>query len=136
MECFGTTDFDNNSRLITLSAIIISGLHCIYFWIMEMKVMDKSDFFPLICLQQTYHADTKTLVLFSVYHVQGSMPAFSQDHLTSFYFQALILCPYWNTSKKKRSLSIMLIIWDINFKEVNMASSWWRITSSWFLRHS
>jgi hypothetical protein len=38
MECFGTTDFDNNSRLITLSAIIISGLHCIiilnkfYFW--------------------------------------------------------------------------------------------------------
>jgi hypothetical protein len=27
MECFGTTDFDNNSRLITLSAIIISGLH-------------------------------------------------------------------------------------------------------------
>jgi hypothetical protein len=30
MECFGTTDFDNNSRLITLSAIIISGLHCSY----------------------------------------------------------------------------------------------------------
>jgi len=29
MECFGTTDFDNNSRLITLSEIIISGLHCI-----------------------------------------------------------------------------------------------------------
>jgi hypothetical protein len=29
MECFGTTDFDNNSRLITLSAIIISGLRCI-----------------------------------------------------------------------------------------------------------
>ena len=28
MECFGTTDFDNSSRLITLSAIIISGLHC------------------------------------------------------------------------------------------------------------
>ena len=28
MECFGTTDFENNSRLITLSAIIISGLHC------------------------------------------------------------------------------------------------------------
>jgi hypothetical protein len=28
MECFGTNDFDN-SRLITLSAIIISGLHCI-----------------------------------------------------------------------------------------------------------
>jgi hypothetical protein len=27
MECFGTTDFDNNSRLVTLSAIIISGLH-------------------------------------------------------------------------------------------------------------
>jgi hypothetical protein len=33
MECFGTTDFDNNSRLITLSAIIISGLHCIYTYI-------------------------------------------------------------------------------------------------------
>jgi hypothetical protein len=29
MQCLGTTDFDNNSRLITLSAIIISGLHCI-----------------------------------------------------------------------------------------------------------
>jgi hypothetical protein len=28
MECFGATDFDNNSRLITLSVIIISGLHC------------------------------------------------------------------------------------------------------------
>jgi len=28
MACFGTTDFDNNSRLITLSTIIISGLHC------------------------------------------------------------------------------------------------------------
>jgi hypothetical protein len=28
MECFGTTDFDNNSRLITLSAIVIGGLHC------------------------------------------------------------------------------------------------------------
>ena len=32
MECFGTTDFDNNSRLITLSTIIISGLHCIWIW--------------------------------------------------------------------------------------------------------
>jgi hypothetical protein len=31
MECFETSDFDNNSRLITLFAIIISGLHCIYF---------------------------------------------------------------------------------------------------------
>jgi hypothetical protein len=30
MECFGTTDFDNNNWLITLSAIIISGLHCIW----------------------------------------------------------------------------------------------------------
>jgi hypothetical protein len=30
MECFGTTDFDNNGRLITLSEIIISGLHCVY----------------------------------------------------------------------------------------------------------
>jgi len=29
MECFGTPAFDDNSRLITLSAIIISGLHCI-----------------------------------------------------------------------------------------------------------
>jgi hypothetical protein len=29
MECFWTTDFDNKSRLITLPAIIISGLHCI-----------------------------------------------------------------------------------------------------------
>jgi hypothetical protein len=31
MEYFGTTDFGNNSRLITLSAIIIRGLHCIWF---------------------------------------------------------------------------------------------------------
>jgi hypothetical protein len=30
MECFGTIDFDNNNRLITLSAIIISGLHCMW----------------------------------------------------------------------------------------------------------
>jgi len=30
MECFGTNNFDNNSRLITLSTIIISGLHCIF----------------------------------------------------------------------------------------------------------
>jgi hypothetical protein len=29
VECFGTTNFDNNSRLIALSAIIISGLQCI-----------------------------------------------------------------------------------------------------------
>jgi len=29
MECLGTTDFDNNSRL-TLSVIIISGPHCIF----------------------------------------------------------------------------------------------------------
>jgi len=29
MECFGTNDFDNNGRLLTLSATIISGLHCI-----------------------------------------------------------------------------------------------------------
>jgi len=28
MACFGTTDFDNSSQLITLSAIIMSGLHC------------------------------------------------------------------------------------------------------------
>ena len=33
MEGFGTTDFDNNSRLITLSAIIISGLHCVCVYI-------------------------------------------------------------------------------------------------------
>jgi hypothetical protein len=26
MECFGTSDFDNNNRLITLSVIIISGV--------------------------------------------------------------------------------------------------------------
>ena len=36
MECFGTTDFDNNSRLITLSAIIISGLHCIKMDLQEV----------------------------------------------------------------------------------------------------
>jgi hypothetical protein len=28
MECFGTTDFDNNSQLITLSETVISDLHC------------------------------------------------------------------------------------------------------------
>jgi hypothetical protein len=32
MECFGTSDFDNNSRLIILPAIIISGLHCTTNW--------------------------------------------------------------------------------------------------------
>ena len=39
MECFGTTDFDNNSRLITLSAIIISGLHCTIFFIIVKLYM-------------------------------------------------------------------------------------------------
>jgi hypothetical protein len=33
MEYFGTTDFDNNSRLITLSVIIISGLRCTFFFV-------------------------------------------------------------------------------------------------------
>jgi hypothetical protein len=28
MECFETTYFDNNNRLITLTAILKSGLHC------------------------------------------------------------------------------------------------------------
>jgi hypothetical protein len=32
MECFGTTDFDNNSRLIALSASIIRGLHYIFLF--------------------------------------------------------------------------------------------------------
>jgi predicted membrane metal-binding protein len=32
MECLGTTDFDDNSRLITISAIIISGLHRTYYF--------------------------------------------------------------------------------------------------------
>jgi hypothetical protein len=36
MECFGTTDFDNNSPLITLSAIIISGLQCIRMDLQEV----------------------------------------------------------------------------------------------------
>ena len=40
MECFGTTDFDKNSRLITLSAIIISGLHCILI-IFNISNIDK-----------------------------------------------------------------------------------------------
>jgi hypothetical protein len=31
MQYFETTDFDNNSRLVILSAIIISGLHCITY---------------------------------------------------------------------------------------------------------
>jgi hypothetical protein len=30
MECFGTTDFDNNSGFDNISAIIISGPHYIY----------------------------------------------------------------------------------------------------------
>jgi len=38
MECCGTTDFDNNSRLITLSAIIINGLHYIYIYIFAVTV--------------------------------------------------------------------------------------------------
>jgi hypothetical protein len=40
MECFGTTDFDNNSRLITLSAIIIRGLHCIKTNLQEVEYGD------------------------------------------------------------------------------------------------
>ena len=50
MECFGTTDFDNNSRLITLYAIIISGLHCI-----------------LLCLTETY-----LLLSFNISHMFDS----------------------------------------------------------------
>ena len=36
MECFGTTDFDNNSRLITLSAIIIAA-STIYIYIFSFS---------------------------------------------------------------------------------------------------
>jgi hypothetical protein len=43
MECFRTTDFDNNSRLITLSAIIISGLHCIWTQIIVSWVQHPPD---------------------------------------------------------------------------------------------
>jgi len=38
MECFGTTDFDNNSRLITLSVIIISGHHCTIYLLLAHLV--------------------------------------------------------------------------------------------------
>jgi hypothetical protein len=47
MECFGTTDFDSNSRMITLSAIIIRGLHCIYI------VDEITDVAPLYCMLKT-----------------------------------------------------------------------------------
>ena len=43
MECFGTTDFDNNGRLITLSVIIISGLHCITNGIKQDYIIRKQD---------------------------------------------------------------------------------------------
>jgi len=46
MECFGNTDFDNNSRLITLSAIIISGLHCTTNY-ESFRFMQFSDLLPL-----------------------------------------------------------------------------------------
>jgi hypothetical protein len=40
MECFGTIDFDNNSRLITLSVIIISSLHCIWNTLLAPHSLD------------------------------------------------------------------------------------------------
>jgi len=52
MECFGTTDFDNNSRLITLSAIIISGLHCI---IISSKSVSQMAFCLQSCSLITSH---------------------------------------------------------------------------------
>jgi hypothetical protein len=54
MECSGTTDFDNNGRLITLFAIIISGLHCIN----QFSDCDKHILMPIFpgpkWLQQQY----------------------------------------------------------------------------------
>jgi len=54
MECFGTTDFDNNSRLITLSAIIISGLHCITRSLPYRKSAIRSVFYVFPALLQNY----------------------------------------------------------------------------------
>jgi hypothetical protein len=42
MECFGTTDFDNNSRLITLSAFTISGLPPLYYILFSILLFSKS----------------------------------------------------------------------------------------------
>jgi hypothetical protein len=61
MECFGSTDFDNNSRLIILSLIIISSLHCISVQIgtfsTDIKIsespLESPKKFSLICLVQS-----------------------------------------------------------------------------------
>jgi hypothetical protein len=50
MECFGATDFDNNSWLITLSAIIISGLHCTCFCRAEMVTRTRINVYCLVSL--------------------------------------------------------------------------------------
>jgi len=63
MECFEATDFDNSSRLITLSAIIMSGLHCnnnkyfLYSFLLlrstaayGQRITNKKDIFSPDCL--------------------------------------------------------------------------------------
>jgi hypothetical protein len=50
MECFRTIDFDNNSRLITLSVIIISGLHCIKYQTGILAMLD--GYFATYCRSQ------------------------------------------------------------------------------------
>jgi hypothetical protein len=51
MECFGTTDFDNNNRLITLSVIIISGVDCININVQCIMIM--SGF--IVCYFDKFH---------------------------------------------------------------------------------
>jgi hypothetical protein len=63
MECFGTTDFDNNSRLITLSAIIISSLHCISVTVLFNDI-DNIFSFCIFVLQTVCSPDYRPIMLF------------------------------------------------------------------------
>jgi len=69
MECFGTTDFYNNSQLITLSAIIISGLHCITYFPDTLMGHDITRY-PSVVLVMEECKDTNFLARITFYNLK------------------------------------------------------------------
>jgi hypothetical protein len=95
MECFGTIDFDNNSRLITLSAIIISGLHCIFNYFFDrilyiLYFCNLTEVFPCFFLSCKANARAKPA---NTGHGPHSFPFLccSMYFLCSMYF-CVVLC--------------------------------------------
>jgi hypothetical protein len=81
MECFGTTDFDNNSRLITLSAIIISGLHCIAMAELLLDVLSVTNH-PLVILSSRRESDHTFHYLRSTFYLIISQETTSCNSIT------------------------------------------------------